>query len=248
MNFIKLLECEYKMGADDADIEALEQERPVKNVSINEFFLAEHLTTIAEFKQFIDETGYEPAESALYFDGDDWQMGETLCWNDPGYSYMDETPVTCVNFSDVKQYISWASTRDGLPYRLSTEAEWECAARAGTATARFWGDSIKGGEKYANIKLAIAHENPQFKYASPVGFFLANPWGFYDMLGNVFEWTGSDYSEVFNGDELICSDSDGLKTYRGGSFNSESSIVRCSARSGFPVELASNQIGFRLAY
>ena len=247
MKFINIPTGSYLIGAVEYDTDALDNEAPSVPVTVDGFSLAEHLVTIKEFHAFIEETGYFPSEGALYFDGEDWQMGEELSWNDPGYSYMDDTPVTCVNFSDVNSYIQWKSDKDGGSYRLPTEAEWEYAARAGTSTIRFWGDSMERAQEYANIQFEGGNRKLQFKYASPVGFFLPNQWGLFDMLGNVFELTGSDYVEKFNGQELECSNSDDLKVYRGGSFNADHSIVRCSARAGFPVALASNQIGFRLA-
>jgi hypothetical protein len=66
------------------------------------------------------------------------------------------------------------------------------------------------------------------------------------MLGNVFEWTASDYQETYDGSELKSSKSRELKAYRGGSFNTDDALVRCSARAGMPPDLACNQIGFRL--
>lgn len=247
MNFVNITGGEFLMGASLGDEEALDQEKPAKLVSVQSFHLAEHLVTISQFGEFIEATQYEPASSAVFFDGEDWQMGEELCWNDPGYSYMDDTPVTCVNFQDVMQFIEWKSKKDGIIYRLPSEAEWEFAARAGTTSSRFWGDRIEDGQKYANAPMPVEADDPKFNYASPVGWFSPNPWGLYDMLGNVFEWTGSDYVDTFDGQESICSSNDEFKTYRGGSFNSDSSTLRCSARAGFPGQLANNQLGFRLA-
>jgi formylglycine-generating enzyme required for sulfatase activity len=83
-------------------------------------------------------------------------------------------------------------------YRLPSEAEWEYAARAGTATARYWGERAEDGCAYENIAhLSLKNPPPDSivancddgqAYTAPVGSYKPNPWGIYDILGNVAEW------------------------------------------------------------
>lgn len=231
---------DFLIGASESDEEALASEFPSHLISLPSFAIMEHLVRISDYQAFLWDTGYETSSQAIFFNGEDLEMGD-LTWEDPGYSYDENFPVTCVNFWDVQEFIKWLREKTGVQYRLPTEAEWEVAARAGTATSRFWGNTMQDAHSYANVS-----SNNSYKAASPVKSFSANPLGLYDMLGNVFEWTSSDYQEPYDGSELMSSTSSESKAYRGGSFNADSSILRCSARSGIPPELAYNQLGFRL--
>lgn len=234
---------DYLVGAYETDSEAYPQELPQRQIVLDDFLIMKRLVTISDFSLFVKETSYKASKGAIFFDGNDWEMDEDLSWESPGYSFSIDYPVTCVTFWDIQEFIKWASVKTGLNLRLPSEAEWEIAARAGTKRSRFWGNTMRGAKKYANV----AGRQSFFKAASPVMFLAPNPWGIFDMLGNVFEWTGSDYRDPYDGAEVSCSQSEQNKSYRGGSFNSSADTVRCSARAPMPPELASNQIGFRLA-
>ena len=94
-------------------------------------------------------------------------------------------PVMSVTFAQVQEYMAWITKKTGHKYRLPSEAEWEYATRAGTKTEYWWGDKM--GEGYANCR-GCGTEWSGIKSA-PVGRFKPNPWGLYDVHGNVLEMT-----------------------------------------------------------
>jgi formylglycine-generating enzyme required for sulfatase activity len=92
-------------------------------------------------------------------------------------------PVIFVSWDDAQQYVAWFSNMTGKPYRLLNEAEWEYAARAGSATAYFWGDEIGKG----NANCEGCNGQLDYQKTSPVESFKPNAFGLYDMAGNVFQ-------------------------------------------------------------
>ena len=99
-------------------------------------------------------------------------------------------PVMNVSWEDAQQYVRWLSRETGESYRLLSEAEWEYVARAGTQTARYWGNDESRQCSYANGDDDDVECSDGFESSTaPVGSFRANAWGLYDVLGNVFEWT-----------------------------------------------------------
>src|SRR5262249_23946573 len=113
----------------------------------------------------------------------------------PTKPYADETfgygregfPVICITHHMAMEYCRWLSKGTGKAYRLPTEAEWEWAARAGTKGAYFWGDDPKKLDYYA------WHEGNSDEAPHPVGKKKPNPWGLYDITGNVAEWCLDHY-------------------------------------------------------
>src|SRR5215472_11085468 len=98
--------------------------RPQRKVTFHQgFYLEKYPVTCGEFAAFVAETGYQEA-------GPDWR--------DPALKQTERDPVVRVNAIDAEAFVAWLSRRSGNSYRLPSEAEWEYAARAGTATARFW--------------------------------------------------------------------------------------------------------------
>ena len=114
------------------------------------------------------------------------------CSHDPddeGFGRGDR-PVLNVNLLQAEEYLRWLSEETGRRYRLPSEAEWEYAARAGTATARPWGDEI--GEGMAACIGCGGRWNG--RSTAPVGSFPANDFGIHDMQGNAYEWVSDCYN------------------------------------------------------
>jgi formylglycine-generating enzyme required for sulfatase activity len=155
----------------------------------------------------------------------------------------DDQPVVEVNWHNAVAYAKWLSRKTGKRFRLPTEAEWEYAARAGTGTARYWGNGI--GRNNANCNgCGSRWDNSQ---TAPVGSFSPNAFGLFDMLGNVYEWTCSQYKKSYDGSEQECSVSAGSYSSRGGSWTNFPRWVRAALRSRHFPAYRNYSVGFRLA-
>ncbi|MDE1148050.1 MAG: formylglycine-generating enzyme family protein [Azospirillaceae bacterium] len=193
------------------------REKPQHAVTVKAFKLAKYLVTRADFARFVYATGYAVAGKcwAYNFAVDPVKFGPsaTADWRDPGFKQTDKDPVVCVSHDDAVAYITWYSAQTGLTYRLPTEAETEYATRAGTTTSRYWGDDVALQCKYANGSDQTVVERfkdrvPKWYGApcddgylttSPVDAFPPNPWGLYDMLGNVYELTQDCWHDTYDG-------------------------------------------------
>ena len=171
-------------------------------------------------------------------------------------------PVIHVHWEDAWRFADWLSEQTGEEYRLLTEAEWEYAARAGTRTARYWGETDRAQCQYANGYDASA----QFELGddrepagcrdrqvntAPVGSFRPNAFGLYDVLGNVYEWVDDCRNDGYEG-----APSDGSPWYsgecsrrmlRGGSWRSVPSYLRSALRIWNSSSFRSSGIGLRVA-
>jgi formylglycine-generating enzyme required for sulfatase activity len=101
--------------------------------------------------------------------------------------YSDSTPVIFVHWHDAQEYVAWLAEKTGKPYRLPTEIEWEIAARGGTETLYWWGDELN--IDYANVGISGEGRAGTDPTLQPVGSYPPNPFGLYDVIGNVIEWT-----------------------------------------------------------
>jgi formylglycine-generating enzyme required for sulfatase activity len=156
-------------------------------------------------------------------------------------------PVINVNWDEAQKYVAWFSKITGEPYRLLSEAEWEYAARAGTATAYSWGDEIGKGNANCNG----CGSQWDSKEASPVGSFKPNGFGLYDMAGDVWQWVQDCYHGDYNG-----APSDGSawttgncsnRVVRGGSWNYGPRNLRSAVRYGNSFDVRIVNLCFRVA-
>ncbi|CAK0755073.1 formylglycine-generating enzyme [Gammaproteobacteria bacterium] len=162
--------------------------------------------------------------------------------NDQGWG-RGSRPVVDVNWNDATAYAQWLSTQTGRSYRLPTEAEWEYAARAGTTREHWWGDSLESNR--ANCDNGYCGD--AWQYTAPVGSFAANPWGLYDTVGNVWEWTCSAYDSSYSGGEKVCQTTgDADRVIRGGSWGSGASNARVALRDSYAPGSRGSNVGFRL--
>ncbi|MFP8780117.1 SUMF1/EgtB/PvdO family nonheme iron enzyme [Hydrogenophaga sp. RWCD_12] len=167
-------------------------------------------------------------------------------------------PVINITWPDAQAYVRWLSKKTGAQYRLPTEAEWEYAARAGTTKSRWWGDNItRADAKYGPDECpqqkncgGVASGTGRWPYTAPVGSFAPNPFGLYDMLGNVWKWTADCWHSDYNGapidgsawDEPECK----RRVIRGGSWSDVPGYIRAATRSGMPSDLRKNYLGLRV--
>ena len=175
------------------DKDAAREETPQHEVSISKSFqMGVHEVTLGQFKQYLDSL---PVQERNIIDTEEFREA-----NDNG----DEAAVTYVSWEDAQKFIRWLNQKESVTaYRLPTEAEWEYAARAGTTSVYFWGDEVEPAIDYAWFNTELADLNKWFEvgklgrkddFAHPVGLKKANPWGLYDIIGNVWEWVNDWYS------------------------------------------------------
>jgi formylglycine-generating enzyme required for sulfatase activity len=208
-------------------------ERPVHKVNITKaFYLGALEVTNAQYEQF------DPAHREL--------RGKM------GFSRDDDEAVVFVSWAEAAAFCEWLNRKEGRPYRLSTEAEWEYACRAGTTTAFHTGDTWPA--EYRNNPgpswYPDRRSNPFSKVvAMHVGKTPPNPWGLRDMHGNVEEWC-LDWYGPYEADEA--SDPAGrmegdFKVTRGGSHSSDIYHLRSANRAAALPEDRSWLVGFRVA-
>lgn len=152
---------DFQMGTDLVNYAA-----PRHEVQVDSFYLGRYVVTNAQYKKFCDQTKKE------YPENPNWDFDSNYFLNKPDY------PVINVSWNDAAAYAKWAGGR------LPTEAEWEYAAAGGTTTRYYWGDDYSSD--YLNNSSVKGKD--KWEYTSPVGSFPPNPFGLYDMLGNVWEW------------------------------------------------------------
>ena len=150
----------------------------------------------------------------------------------PGLPVEPRQPATCVSRNEMTGYLDWLGNKTGKRYRLATEAEWEYAYRAGTETINFWGDGFKKTCDYANFgdrksgyqagMMAPCAEKPKWVWTAEVGSYKPNPWGIYDLPGNVQEMVADCFHDNYQGAPMDGSpwSEDGCLTFvtRGGDY------------------------------
>ncbi len=242
-------------------------EQPVHAAHVDDFWLASHEITREQFKTFVASTGYisnaerddEGQAGCLAVDPNKWtfKYRTDYNWVTPGFKQTDAHPVVCISYDDTLAFVSWLNRETDLPFRLPTEVEWEYAARAGARTTYPWGDSAIDSCKHGNV--ADRNAWPGYSkspfgridcddghaFTAPVGLYEANPFGIFDISGNVWEWTSDCWSSGYSIENVseIC----GQRSFRGSSWmNSEKSLRSANRSKNGPTDRL-NTVGFRLA-
>ena len=243
----------FRMGSPSWEPGRQDREGPVHEVTFHgPFALGVHEVTVAEFGRFVDETGHRTGSSCRgVWEGDEWEERTGLGWRDPGFGQGGGHPVVCASWDDARAYVRWLSLRTGEAYRLPSESEWEYAARAGTTTARYWGEGESGQCDHANGASGGMDCNDGHSGTAPAGSFNANGWGLHDMLGSVWEATEDCWNDSYAGapadgsawESGNCS----LRVFRGGSWNVRPGFLRSAERMRYFTHLRNYSNGFRVA-
>ena len=203
-------------GTEDEDDEA----RPRHRVTIRRpFLLGKYPVTRGEYAAFARETDRE--------------------WEQQRFNPTDRHPAVNITFDDAVAYVAWLSRRTGHRYRLPSEAEWEYACRAGTRTARYWGD-------WPDPEM----ENFSSLATTAVDAHRPNPWGLHDMLGNVFEFVEDHWHENYDqapDDGTPWIGDAGPRVIRGGYWPGILGGHRAGYRVADNVGFLGTYIGFRVA-
>jgi formylglycine-generating enzyme required for sulfatase activity len=219
----------------------LDRETPQRWVGIEQpIAMGRYPVTVAEWREFALATG--------------WQRQSDVSLAAPRFGQSGGHPAIGVSWNDAQQYVRWLSAMTGQLYRLPSEAEWEYACRAGTRTAFSFGDTIS---------TALANYDGNFTYngspkglyrkgTSRVGEFAPNPWGLYDMHGNVWEWVQDAVHDNYEGapNTGVAWEEGGdpaRRILRGGSWLYNPRYLRSALRNGFSAALSNDFVGFRVA-
>lgn len=184
-------------------------EGPQRLVHVKQFAVGKFDITKAQWAAFVKATNHRMGGNCGWakFPGEDstqpWLPNPDANWNHVGFAQDSTHPVVCISWTDAHDYVEWLSKKTGFTYRLLSESEWEYADRAGTTTPYYWGTSAS--HEYANYGtdtlngIGFSSGSDKWVYTSPVGSFPPNPFGLYDMNGNVLQWVDDCYSTTYSG-------------------------------------------------
>ena len=257
----------------------LDDEAPVHKVRITHaFYLGQTEVTVGQFRKFIEASGYVPEserdgtggygynrdyDPATTVRGDAFEgRNPKYSWHNPGFAQTDDHPVVNVTWGDAVAMSEWLSKKEGVRYRLPTEAEWEYACRAGTRTRYSSGEDPESLLSVANVFDADTAVNwPQWKpfalvghdsyaFTAPVARFAPNAFGLYDMHGNAWEWVSDWHSDDYYAHSPV-DDPQGpptgdVRVRRGGSWHTWAFYARSTFRNWNSPETRYTLLGMRL--
>jgi formylglycine-generating enzyme required for sulfatase activity len=231
------------------------QEGPRREMRIaRPFAIAAEPVTRGVFARFVRETRLmHHGIVRLHPDGG-WRPDPDRGFEDPGFPQEDDHPAVGLSWHDAAALAAWLARRTGRPYRLPSEAEWEYAARAGTRTAFWWGETIGPAQANADFREGHAGLPPAGVFRGgtcPAQDFPPNPWGLRQTSGNVWEWCADGFAQRL--DQLppdgtpAPSVEPGWRVLRGGSFLNGPWNLRNACRLGDPAGFRHVSFGMRLA-
>jgi formylglycine-generating enzyme required for sulfatase activity len=237
MRFVEIPAGCFEMGSPETEAERSPDEGPVHRVCLQGFALGAFEVTQGEWRRVMLHNPH------------------------PSQYEGDSHPVENVDWNEAKLFV-WLMSVFGLgDYRLPSEAEWEYSARAGTRTARYWGERAEDGCAYENMSDqslraglagAVIHGcDDNEPTTMQEGAFKPNPWGLYDMLGNVAEWVEdcytADYSQARTDGRPMIVEPCPARVIRGGSWLKFPKNLRAANRVSGSPDFRSYTIGLRVA-
>jgi len=233
---------EFTMGSPDSELNRKPDEGPQHKVKVSPFWMGKYEVTWNEYELFMYPEEEKQSRATMHTDDPAAdKLSDAVTHPSKPYTEMsfgmgkDGFPAISMTQHAANKYCQWLSAKTGHFYRLPTEAEWEYACRAGTTTPFFFGsDTNKLGD------YAWYEQNSDFKYQK-VGKKKPNPWGLYDIYGNVVEWVldqydADYYKQCASKGELTDPWNKATKPYphsvRGGSWDDEALVCRSAARRG----------------
>jgi formylglycine-generating enzyme required for sulfatase activity len=268
---------QFLMGAPEGEPGAAVGEGPQRRVAIRGFAAGRFDVTRAQWSAFVAATNRPTQGGCAYASATAGaKLDPEASWSRLGFPQDDDHPVVCVTFADAQDYAAWLSRKAGHRYRLLSEAEWEYAARAGTRTAHYWGPAASHERANYGAEVCcspLASGRDRWEATSPVGAFPPNPFGLYDMHGDVMTWVqdclhnypdgpvdGSAYEiaaplkagPIVAG-RLIGTNACDYRMLRGGDWGNPPRMIRSASRNYAPapgLTLAayrSGGLGFRVA-
>lgn len=242
----------FEMGSAEGEAGRQDDEGPRHSVVIAAPFAVGRLAvTRREFAAFVESSQYRMDRGAFVWVGVEWMFDPTKSWRDPGFAQDESHPVVNVNWHDAKAYVAWLSAMTGKSYRLLSEAEWEYVARAGSSAPFWWGTGV-ATEKQANYRNFDPQSERTYQgKTAPAMHFEPNPWGLYNVHGNVWEWCEDTWHPNYNGAPTDGSPwlggNTGLRVRRGGSWGNDVWELRAARRSKYNPDVRRGSLGFRVA-
>jgi formylglycine-generating enzyme required for sulfatase activity len=218
----------FTMGSREHDSDFDASEHPPHEVTITKSF------AVSRFEVTFDNWEACVQAAACRGVADSWGRGKM--------------PVINVTWRDAKRYVIWLSRSTGREYRLLTEAEWEYAARAGTATRYSWGSDVGKG----NANCDGCGSRWDLQQTAPVGSFKPNAFGLHDMHGNVWEWVEDVWHSNYrgaptDGSPWLEGGDPSFRVVRGGSWRNEANLIGAAVRAQRNINVAFDTLGFRVA-
>ncbi len=216
----------FVMGSSDSDPMHKPDEQPSHQVTVEPFWMQAHEVTWDEYRLFMFAA--QAGEIARKDDTVDAVSRPTRPYVEMSFGMgINGFPAISMTQHAANKYAEWLSAKTGEFYRLPTEAEWEYACRAGTTTAFYFGSDASQLKDYAWYSANSGGKYQKVATKKP------NPWGLYDMLGNVMEWTLDAYAPYRDGSEnepWVVETQPYPTSVRGGSWNDPADQLRCASR------------------
>ncbi|MEK6238504.1 MAG: formylglycine-generating enzyme family protein, partial [Planctomycetales bacterium] len=240
------------------------------------FYLSRRETTVGQFRRFVDSEKYvtdgeKNGGGHAHDELAEWKHRPGASWRKPGYAaafkMRDEHPVVHVSHADSREFCRWLKEEAsaGLPRSMTvdlpTEAQWEWACRAGSASRFWWGADDDASGKVANVgdqtlkrvhpkwPRAVMRMDDGQAFPAPAGNYKANGFGLHDMLGNVWEFcstrAGSYPTDPISDPRPL--DSRRGFAVRGGGWSNVPADARCATRNADPPHFCHSNLGFRVA-
>ncbi|WP_291201505.1 SUMF1/EgtB/PvdO family nonheme iron enzyme [Hyphomonas sp.] len=229
----------FRIGSPDHEVGRSSDEGPQKEIQLkHQFAIAVTPTTVAQWRDFVDETGLSDPAAIVSWNHEarSWRLTQGASWRAPGFEQGDTHPVVGVSWDHAKLYCQWLTDMTGQTYRLPTEAEWEFAARAGSDGPLPDGVEVAGASARAGTAACITLHKSSF--------------GLIGMIGNVWEWCEDSwvrgYSDLASSGEPRVRAGQPLRVARGGGWRSPELDLRCAARKGFYHAEGHSHVGFRV--
>ena len=238
---------EFLMGSPSKESGRNRDESPQHRVTIEPFWMGSCEVTWDQFELWSMQRDFRQRTRQKVESTENDHMADAVTKPTPSYvdlsfgSGIKGYPVICVTQHAARKYCEWLSAKTGRYHRLPTEAEWEYACRAGTTTAYSFGDDPAKLDEYAWHAGNCAVDGSPIWH--PVGKKKPNPWGLFDMHGNVGEWVLDKYDPAFYGtlttpanSPLLVAEREYPRVVRGGSWESNPAELRSAARLGSTPE------------
>jgi sulfatase modifying factor 1 len=278
MTFVLIPPGTFQMGTpeDEPGHKGAEYpEGPQHQVTLTRpFYLGKHEVTVGQFRAFVEATKYttdgeKTGGGNAHDDRAVWKHRPGTNWKKPGYAapfeMKDAHPVVHVSHTDALAFSAWLKEKAGSSafkeFGLPTEAQWEWACRAGTATAYWWGAEPDTTGKVANVgDRTLKKIHPEWPrvvmpmddghaFPAPVGSYRANAFGLHDTLGNVWEFCSTHFGAYSKEPVTDPGDLDPKRGFavRGGGWSNAPTDARCGLRNADPPHFCHSNLGFRVA-